>query len=81
MSFMRYWDDDNLNRHAEERTFATEWRKQPKSVRLAHVEVGRPTRTLVEDPSEGAIRKLKAARDGEIEDCRPGLAQSSPNLA
>ena len=43
--------------------------------RLALVEVGRPNATLVEADLEGAMRKLKAERDGEIE-LVPGLGDS-----
>jgi dihydrofolate reductase len=48
--------------------------------RLALVEVGRPNATLVQDDLEGAIRKLKAERDGEVEVAGPGLAQSLTEL-
>jgi hypothetical protein len=44
--------------------------------RVANVEVGRPQR-LVEDDLEGAIRQLKAERDGEIEVAGRALAQSN----
>ena len=48
--------------------------------RLALVEVGRPDAELIEDDLEGAIRELKAERDGEIEVAGPGLAQSLTEL-
>src|SRR4051794_14429266 len=47
--------------------------------RLALVEVGRP-QTLVEKDLEGAIRELKAERDGEIEVAGPDLARSVTEL-
>ena len=39
-----------------------------------------PNARLVEDDLEGAIRDLKAERDGEIEVARPDLAQSLTEL-
>src|SRR5215510_9906077 len=48
--------------------------------RLALVEVGRPQRWLVENVLEGAIRELKAERDGEIEVAGPNLAHSLTEL-
>src|SRR3954470_21423838 len=48
--------------------------------RLALAQVGRPNAPLVEGDLEGAIRKLKAERDGEIEVAGPTLAQSLTEL-
>ena len=48
--------------------------------RLALVEVGRPQRQPVAEDLEGAIRELKAGRDGEIEVAGPNLAQSLTEL-
>jgi dihydrofolate reductase len=48
--------------------------------RLALVEVVDPNARLVEDDLEGAIRELKAERDGEIEVVGPDLAQSLTEL-
>jgi dihydrofolate reductase len=39
-----------------------------------------PNATLVQDDLEGAIRKLKAERDGEIEVAGPNLARSLTEL-
>ena len=39
-----------------------------------------PNARLVEDDLEGAIRELKAQRDGEIEVAGPGLAHSLTEL-
>ena len=73
---MRYWDDDQPEWSAEERAFAQAWRKQPKWVVSRTLKSVGPNATLVEGDLEGAIRKLKAERDGEIEVAGPVLAQS-----
>jgi dihydrofolate reductase len=62
---MRYWDDDQPEWDAEEHASL-------KSVG--------PNARLVEDDLEGAIRELKAERDGEIEVAGPDLAQSLTEL-
>ena len=48
--------------------------------RLALVEVGGSNATLVEDDLDGAIRVLKAERDGEIEVAGPDFARSLTEL-
>src|SRR4051812_14807074 len=48
--------------------------------RLALVEGSRPNAKLVEEDLEGAIRKIKAERDGEIEVAGPDLAHSLTEL-
>jgi dihydrofolate reductase len=68
---MRYWDDDQPEWDAEERAFAAAWRNQPKWV---------VSRSLKSVGLEGAIRELKAERDGEIEVAGPNLAQSLTEL-
>jgi dihydrofolate reductase len=73
---MRYWDDDQAEWGADERAFAAAWRKQPKWVVSRSLKSVGPNATLVEGDLEGAIRKLKAERDGEIEVAGPELAQS-----
>ncbi|MDF1503583.1 dihydrofolate reductase family protein [Roseisolibacter sp. H3M3-2] len=73
---MRYWDDDHPEWGADERAFAAAWRKQQKwVVSRSRPSVG-PNATLVGDDLDGAIRALKAERDGEIEVAGPELAQS-----
>jgi dihydrofolate reductase len=75
---MRYWDDDDPEWDADEQAFAAAWRKQPKWVvsrTLKPAGVG-PNATLIGDDLEGAIRALKAERDGEIEVAGPNLAHS-----
>jgi dihydrofolate reductase len=77
---MRYWDDDHPDWVAEEHAFAAAWRKQPKWVVSRSLKSVGPNATLVDDDLEGAIRELKAERDGEIEVAGPGLAQSLTEL-
>ena len=77
---MRYWDDDRPEWGAAEHAFAEAWRNQPKwVVSRSSTPVG-PNARLVEDDLEGAIRELKAGRDGEIEVAGPGLAHSLTEL-
>jgi dihydrofolate reductase len=73
---MRYWDDDHAEWDADERAFATAWRRQPKWVVSRSLQSVGPNALLVADDLEGAMRKLKAERDGEIEVAGPELAQS-----
>lgn len=77
---MRYWDDNHPEWGAEEHAFAAAWRKQPKWVISRTLESVGPNATLIGDDLEGAIRKLKAERDGEIEVAGPELAQSLTEL-
>jgi dihydrofolate reductase len=77
---MRYWDDDHPEWDAEEQAFAAAWRKQPKwDVSRSLKSVG-PNARLVDHDLQGAIRELKAERDGEIEVAGPNLAQSLTEL-
>ena len=77
---MRYWDDDDPEWDADRRAFAAAWRRQPKwVVSRSSVSVG-PNATLVGDDLAGAIRTLKAERDGEIEVAGPHLAHSLTEL-
>ena len=77
---MSYWDDDQPEWEAEEREFAAAWRNQPKLVVSRSLKSVGPNATLVGDDLEGAIRKLKAERDGEIEVAGPHLAQHLTEL-
>ena len=77
---MRYWDDDHAEWGAEEHAFAAAWRKQPKWVVSRSLKSVGPNASLFGDDLEGAIRKLKAERDGEIEVAGPNLAQSLTEL-
>ena len=73
---MRYWDDDHPEWEAPERDFASAWRTQPKWVVSRSLKSVGPNATLVGDDLEGAIRALKAGRDGEIEVAGPNLART-----
>jgi dihydrofolate reductase len=77
---MRYWDDDQPGWNADERAFAVAWRKQPKWVVSRTLKSVGPNATLVGEDFEGAIRKLKAEREGEIEVAGPELARSLTDL-
>ena len=61
---MRYWDDDRPEWGSDEQAFAAAWRRQPKWVVSRSLETVGPNATLVGDDLEGAIRALKAERDG-----------------
>lgn len=77
---MRYWDDDHPEWETPERDFAAAWRSQPKwVVSRSSGSVG-PNAVLVEGDLEGAMRGLKAERDGEIEVAGPDLARSLTDL-
>ncbi len=73
---MRYWDDEHPESNADERAFAAAWRKQPKWVVSRSLKEVGPNATLIADDLEGAIRAIKAERDGEIEVAGPDLAHS-----
>ena len=77
---MRYWDDDHPEWDAAEHAFAAAWRNQPKWVVSRSLKAVGPNARLIEDDLEGAIRGLKAERDGEIEVAGPDLAQSLTEL-
>jgi dihydrofolate reductase len=77
---MRYWDDDHPEWEAEQHVFAAAWRNQPKWVVSRSLQSVGPNATLVQDDIEGAIRDLKADREGEIEVAGPDLARSLTEL-
>jgi dihydrofolate reductase len=77
---MRYWDDDDPEWDEAERAFAAAWRKMPKWVVSRSLAPVGPNARLIEGDLESAVRKLKAARDGEIEVAGPTLAQSLTDL-
>lgn len=77
---MRYWDDDQPGWSADEHAFAAAWRKQPKWVVSRSLMSVGPNATLVGADLEGAVRALKAEREGEIEVAGPVLAHSLTEL-
>jgi dihydrofolate reductase len=64
----------------QEHAFAAACASQPKWVVSRSLKSVGPNARLVEDDLEGAIRELKAERDGEIEVAGPNLAQSLTEL-
>jgi dihydrofolate reductase len=77
---MRYWDEDQPEWNAEEREFATAWRRQPKWVVSSTLESVGPNATLAGDDLDAVIRKLKAGLAGEIEIAGTELAASLTEL-
>lgn len=77
---MRYWDDGHPEWDADRRAFAAAWRRQPKWVVSRSLTSVGPNATLVGGDLEGAVRELKAGRDGEIEVAGPDLAHSLTEL-
>ena len=77
---MRYWDEDLPEWGAEEREFATAWRRQPKWVVSRSLKSVGPNATLVSDDIEAAMRDLKARLAGEISVSGPDLARSLTDL-
>jgi len=71
---MRYWDDDQPEWGAEEHAYAAAWRNQPKWVVSRSLKSIGPNARLVEGDLEGAMRALKAERDGEIGVAGPVLS-------
>jgi dihydrofolate reductase len=77
---MRYWDVDDPDWVAEELAYAAAWRRHPKWVVSRTLEVVGPNATLVGHDLEGAVRALKAEREGEIQVGGPALARSLAEL-
>ena len=77
---MRYWDEEHPELDADHHAFGAAWRKQPKWVVSRTLKSVGPNATLVGDDLEGAIRRLKAEREGEIEVAGPTLAQRLTEL-
>lgn len=77
---MRYWDEEHPEWGVDEQAFAAAWRKQPKWVVSRSLTSVGPNATLVADDLEGAMRRLKAERKGEIEVAGPALAHSIGEL-
>ncbi len=73
---MQYWDEDHPEWGEPERAFAAAWRKQPKWVVSRSLKSLGPNAKPVAGDLEGAIRTLKAGRDGEIEVAGPDLAHA-----
>ena len=77
---MRYWDDEQPDWGGDERAFAAAWRTQPKWVVSRSLTSVGPNATLLQGDLAGAIREIKAGREGEIEVAGPELAHSLTDL-
>jgi dihydrofolate reductase len=77
---MQYWDEDDPNWSADERDFATAWRRLPKWVVSSSLTSVGPNAALVQGDLGAAIRALKAQVTGEIEVGGPALARSLTDL-
>lgn len=77
---MRYWDDDQPGWGDDERAFAAAWRAQPKWVVSRMLTSVGPNATLIREDLKGAIGRLKAECEGEIEVAGPALAHSLTEL-
>ena len=77
---MRYWDEDQADWGPDEHAFAAAWRRQPKWVASRTLTSVGPNATLLPDDLEGAVRKLKAEIEGEIELAGPVLARTFTDL-
>lgn len=77
---MRYWDEDQPGWSADERAFAEAWRGHRKWVVSRTLKSVGPNAVLISDDVEGAVRKIKAEVEGEIEVGGPELAKSLGDL-
>ena len=77
---MQYWDDDHPEWDPDRKAFAVAWRKQPKWVVSHSLNSVGPNATILTEDLDGAVRSLKAQRDGEIEVAGPQLAHSLTEL-
>lgn len=75
---MRVWDDEGWA--GEEQAYARAWRNLPKWVVSRSLKEVGPNATLISDDLEGAVRRIKAEVDGEIEVAGPVLANSLTQL-
>ncbi len=77
---LRYWDEDHPGWSADERDFATVWRRQPKWVVSRSLQSVGPNATLVAGDLGSLIRELKSSLVGEIAVAGPTLAGSLTEL-
>lgn len=78
---VRYWDQDEPQWDAQDRDFATVWRRQPKWVISRSLKSVGPNATLLQGDLEAAVRALKLEHEGEIAVGGPKLAHSLTQLA
>ena len=77
---MQYWDQDSPDWSDEQREYADAWRSHPKWVVSRTLKSVGPNATLVGADLEGAVRRLKAHGDGEIDVAGPTLAHGLGQL-
>lgn len=77
---MRFWDEDHTDWEPEGAAFAAAWRKQKKWVASRSLTSVGPNAVLLEEDLEGAVRRLKAEQEGEIEIGGPVLVRSLTDL-
>jgi dihydrofolate reductase len=77
---MRYWDDEHPEWDEDRQAFAAAWRRQPKWVVSRTLTSVGPNAKLVQGDLAGAMRKLKAEHESEIEVAGPDLARSLTEL-
>ena len=77
---MRYWDEDQPDRDAEDLDFAAAWRSLPKWVVSRSLKAVGPNATLVQNDVGTVLRELKARLVGEIDVAGPDLARSLTDL-
>jgi dihydrofolate reductase len=77
---MRYWEENLPDWDAEQRDFATAWRRLPKWVVSRTLKSVGPNATLVGNDLEAAILQLKAQQVGDIDVAGPDLAGSLTRL-
>jgi dihydrofolate reductase len=77
---MQYWEKDHPEWNADQRDFATAWRRLPKWVASRTLTSVGPNAALIEGDLGTAIRELKTQRHGEIDVAGPDLARSLTDL-
>lgn len=73
---MRYWDEPQDPDNVIDVGFATAFQSKPKWVVSRTLKTVGPNATLIASDVEGAVRRLKAEIDGDIEVAGPELAGS-----
>jgi len=77
---MAYWDEEHPEWNADRQAFAAAWRSQTKWVASRTLRAVGPNAILLGDDLDGAVRRIKAGQEGEIEVAGPDLAYSLTQL-
>jgi dihydrofolate reductase len=77
---MRYWDEDQPGWDADQREFATVWRRHPKWVVSRSLDSVGPNAALVNNDIGPVLRELKARLVGDVAVAGPDLARSLADL-